>query len=106
MATPFQYILPREFHGQKSLEGYSPWGRKESDTTQRLTQQSSPIQTEAEWSCFLDGVLVWQDENRPGDELYDNVDVLKQLSCTFKITSDAKFYVISVLPHLLKKQTT
>ena len=69
---------------------------------------------EAEWwlpwlgrgDCFLDGVLVWQDENRPGDELYDNVDVRKQLSCTFKITSDAKFYVISVLPHLLKKQTT
>ena len=43
--------------------------------------------------CFLDGVLVRQDENRPGDELYDNVGVLKQLSCTFKITSDAKFHV-------------
>ena len=23
-------------HGQRSLEGYSPWGRKESDTTERL----------------------------------------------------------------------
>ena len=23
-------------HGQKSLVGYSPWGRKESDTTERL----------------------------------------------------------------------
>ena len=56
--------------------------------------------------CFLDGVLVGQDENRPGDELYDNVGVLKQLSCTFKITSDAKFHVISVLPHLLKNSKT
>ena len=24
-------ILPGEFHGQKSLVGYSPWGHKESD---------------------------------------------------------------------------
>ena len=27
-------ILSGEFHGQKSLEGYSPWSRKESDTTE------------------------------------------------------------------------
>ena len=26
-------FLPGEFHGQGSLAGYSPWGRKESDTT-------------------------------------------------------------------------
>ena len=26
-----------EFHGQRSLANYSPWGRKESDTTERLT---------------------------------------------------------------------
>ena len=25
-------FLPREFHGQRSLAGYSSWGRKESDT--------------------------------------------------------------------------
>ena len=24
-------------HGQRSLAGYSPWGHKESDTTERLT---------------------------------------------------------------------
>ena len=27
-------ILARETHGQRSLVGYSPWGRKESDTTE------------------------------------------------------------------------
>ena len=27
---------PRESQGRKSLVGYSPWGRKESDTTERL----------------------------------------------------------------------
>ena len=30
-------FLPGEFHGQRSLAGYSPWGRKESDKTERLT---------------------------------------------------------------------
>ena len=29
-------ILPGESHGWRSLVGYSPWGRKESDTTERL----------------------------------------------------------------------
>ena len=30
-------FLPGEFHGQKSLMGYSPWGLKELDMTERLT---------------------------------------------------------------------
>jgi len=30
-------FLPREFHGQRSLEGYSPWDHKESGMTERLT---------------------------------------------------------------------
>ena len=29
-------LLPGKFHGQRSLLGYSPWGRRESDTTKRL----------------------------------------------------------------------
>ena len=29
-------FLPGEFHGQRSLEGYSPWGCKELDTTEWL----------------------------------------------------------------------
>ena len=29
-------LLPGKSHGQKSLVGYSPWGCKESDTTERL----------------------------------------------------------------------
>ena len=27
-------IVPGEFHGQRSQAGYSPWYRKESDTTE------------------------------------------------------------------------
>ena len=33
---PLQLLLPGKFHGWRSLLGYSPWGRKESDTTERL----------------------------------------------------------------------
>ena len=29
--------LPREFNGKSSLSGYSPWGCKESDKTERIT---------------------------------------------------------------------
>jgi len=34
---PTPVFLPGESHGQKSLVDYSPWGRKESDMTERLT---------------------------------------------------------------------
>ena len=34
---PTPVFLPGEFHGQRSLAGYSPWGHKESDTTERLS---------------------------------------------------------------------
>ena len=27
-------LLPGKSHGQRSLVGYTPWGRKESDTTE------------------------------------------------------------------------
>ena len=37
MAAHSPVFLPGEFHGQRSLAGYRPWGRKESDTTERLT---------------------------------------------------------------------
>ena len=31
---PTPVFLPGESHGQRSLAGYSPWGCKESDTTE------------------------------------------------------------------------
>ena len=34
-------FLPRESHGQRSLAGYSPWGCKESDTTERLNNNKN-----------------------------------------------------------------
>ena len=34
---PTPVFLPGESHGQRSLAGYSPWHRKETDTTEQLT---------------------------------------------------------------------
>ena len=34
---PTPVFLPGESQGQRSLVGYSPWGRKESDTTEQHT---------------------------------------------------------------------
>ena len=33
---PTPVLLPGESHGRRSLVGYSPWGRKELDMTERL----------------------------------------------------------------------
>ena len=33
---PIPVFLPGESHGQRNLAGYSPWGCKESDTTDRV----------------------------------------------------------------------
>ena len=35
--NPFQYSCLEHPHGQRSLVGYSPWGHKESDTTEQLS---------------------------------------------------------------------
>ena len=34
---PTPVFLPGEFHGQRSLVGYSSWGLKELDATERLS---------------------------------------------------------------------
>ena len=33
----YSIFWPGEFHGQRSLAGYSRWGRKESDTTEQFS---------------------------------------------------------------------
>ena len=39
---PTPVFLPGESHGQRSLVGYSPWGHKELDMTERLSTQHNP----------------------------------------------------------------
>ena len=39
---PIPVLLPGKSHGQRSVVGYRPWGRKDSDTTERLHFSTSP----------------------------------------------------------------
>ena len=44
MANQLQYSCLENSHGQRSLAGYSPWGHKELDMTERLsTAQYNPV---------------------------------------------------------------
>ena len=52
--VPTPVLLPGESHGWRSLVGYSPWGRKESDTTERLLFPF-PLSVEGTWAnCSKD----------------------------------------------------
>ena len=39
-SNPLPVFLPGEFHGQRSLGGYSPWGHKELDKTEHIHTHS------------------------------------------------------------------
>ena len=42
--NPLQYSCPENPHGQRSLEGYSPWGCKESNMTEKLNHSDNTWQ--------------------------------------------------------------
>ena len=48
---PTPVFLPEEFYGQRSLVGYSPWGPKESDTTEGLTLSLSLLPGRSPQEC-------------------------------------------------------
>ena len=48
---PTPEFFPGEFHGQRSLVGYSPGGHKESDTTERLPSIFLPYQPRLSTEC-------------------------------------------------------
>ena len=53
-STPM--LLPRRSHGQRSMVGYSPWGRKESDTSEWLTvdlQSCVNFCCRAKWFSYI-----------------------------------------------------
>ena len=50
-------LLSRKSHGQRSLVGYSPWGRQESDTTERLHFHFHALEKEM---ATHSSVLAWR----------------------------------------------
>ena len=56
---PTPVFLPGESHGQRSLAGYSPWGCRESDTTEPLSTQHTHTMP-GTWELLLTTQLgVW-----------------------------------------------
>ena len=56
-SNPLKYPCMENFHGQRSLVGYSPWSHRESDTTERLTLSLSGL---ARFVCVALGKLLSQ----------------------------------------------
>ena len=50
---PTPVFLPGESHGQRSLAGYSPWGRSESDTTEVTAHTRERSQPEKTTFCVI-----------------------------------------------------
>src|SRR5574337_1023980 len=48
--NPLQYSCLENLQGQRSLAGYSPWGHKQSDTTEAM--KHSTAQGEREFTVF------------------------------------------------------
>ena len=65
---PTPVFLPGESHGQKSLVGYSPWGHRELNMTERLSTAwhiilteknlSKQIQLLSSLSCLFKGIVI------------------------------------------------
>ena len=55
----FHLLLPGKSHGRRSLVGCSPWGREESDTTERLDFHFSFHALEKEMATHS-SVLAWR----------------------------------------------
>ena len=60
---PTLIFLPGEFHGQRSLADYSPWGHRESDMTKRLTHTHTHTHTQSTMcEALLGGYSVEQNK--------------------------------------------
>ena len=62
--NPLQYTCLENPHGQRSLVGYSPWGHKELDMTERLSTaliliQSVLVEGGVGRSLVVLNLLVW-----------------------------------------------
>ena len=40
---PTPVFLTEKFHGRKSLVAHSPWGHRESDTTEQVSMHTHPV---------------------------------------------------------------
>ena len=58
---PTAAFLPGEFHGQRNLAGFSPWGCKELDMTERLRHTHKCTDTMTVISTLFSTIYSWQE---------------------------------------------
>ena len=73
---PTPVFLPRESRGQRSLVGYSPWGRTESTGLKRLSSSSSSSRQEEPRRKRLEFPPVTKIANKIQDFLHGRVTVI------------------------------
>ena len=85
-------LLPRKFHGWRSLVGYSPWGRKESDTTEWLhfsfTFFTNWTTREAHSWLMLRLLFLWNLSHFPSiygrSQFQSHIEITKCVSLSFE----------------------
>ena len=82
MAPPFQVFLPGESHGQRSLAGHSPWGRKQLDTTEFLSAYMEYRKMDSH-SAYPDAPFLW-----------DKMPVFKSASPGFAVSFKSPVLVL------------
>ena len=83
---PTPVFLPEEFHGQRSLKGYSPWSRKVSNMTEWLT-----LSTRLSMSFFFEEKQLKLQEHR-------NKTLKKRLKCNKQLwVKKPVFFLLIVL---------
>ena len=81
-------LLLGKSHGQRSLVGYSPWGRRESDTTERLHFHFSlSLFTFISWVLFLSKSREESSERTTVvDHVFNMVHIVRQyIFCTLSV---------------------
>ena len=99
--------------GQGSLSYCSPWGRKESDTTERLNNSCQTHKDNVEWwlpraegrwsGDLLCEWKIWDEKNSGAGwrwRLHNHVNVLTLLNPALETGSDSQLYVMYILAQL------
>ena len=85
---PTPVFWPGEFHGL-----YSPWGCKESDTTERL---SLTLHSHSSWIDFLN---LWMSQSNESQSSFQTITEEPGKSCNFHHCCDAWWEMLSLVLH-------
>ena len=123
---PTPVFFARKSHRQRSLAGHSPWGRKESDTTEQLNNNSLLLPWKNNWTGFKETLCVFVYNSRimeskgfrsrktlPCNPLFlrgvhwpaaSHVEAVPQSDCLRRGGLVEKLYVYHVLAIFLQKK--